>query len=142
LSGVGVLAWLFAHAEIQIEGDAGWAANLPTWRIEKHWLLDLLWGGRAMTGYHAWVFPFIGLVFHFPMCFMAEWTWRLEARALASIMMFWLLEDFLWFIINPAFGWKRFRREHVAWHKNWVAGAPVEYWIFSVIAALLFWYAY
>jgi hypothetical protein len=48
-----LLAYFFANVEIQIEGSAGWAANLPTWRIEHHWLLDLFWGGRPMTGYHA-----------------------------------------------------------------------------------------
>jgi hypothetical protein len=45
-----VMAFFFANAEIQIEGGAGWATSLPTWRIEHHWLLDIFWGGRAMTG--------------------------------------------------------------------------------------------
>lgn len=137
-----VLAFFFAHAEIHIEGDAGWAANLPTWRIEKHWLLDILWGGRAMTGYHAWVFSFIALFFHFPLFFMAQWSWLLEARVIASLMLFWIMEDFLWFILNPAFGWKRFHPEQVGWHKHWACGAPVDYWLFSAISAALFWYAY
>ncbi|MET0858693.1 MAG: hypothetical protein ABWY27_18255 [Telluria sp.] len=137
-----VLAYFFAKTEIHIEGDAGWAANLPTWRIERHWLLDIFWGGRAMTGYHAWVFPFIALVFHFPVFFLAQWSWQLEARIIASLMLFWVAEDFLWFIINPAFGWKRCRPELVRWHKHWVFGAPVDYWIFSGIGATLFWYSY
>lgn len=137
-----VLAYFFAKAEIHIEGDAGWAANLPTWRIEQHWLLDLFWGGRAMTGYHAWVFSFIALFFHFPQCFNAQWSWPLEARVLASIMLFWVLEDFLWFIINPAFGWRRFHPAHATWHKRWAGGAPVDYWFFLVFSALLFWYGY
>lgn len=137
-----VLAYFFAQAEIHIEGGAGWAANLPTWRIEKHWLLDIFWGGRAMTGYHAWVFPFIGIFFHFPFFFMAQWSLLLEARVIASIMLFWIMEDFLWFIINPAFGWKRFHPEHATWHKKWACGAPVDYWIFLAISALLFAYSY
>lgn len=137
-----VLAYMFAQAEIHIEGDAGWAANLPTWRIEKHWLLDIFWGGRAMTGYHAWVFPFISLFFHAPVFFMAQWSWQLEARIVASIMLFWIAEDFLWFIINPAFGWKRFRADQVAWHKHWACGAPVDYWIFAAASATLYWSAY
>lgn len=90
-----VLAYFFANAEIHIEGDAGWAANLPTWRFEKHWLLDIFWGGRAMTGYHAWVFTFISIFFHFPLFFMAQWSVQLEARVIASIMLFWITEDFL-----------------------------------------------
>jgi hypothetical protein len=142
IAGVVLLAYFFAQAEIHIEGDAGWAANLPTWRIEEHWLLDIFWGGRAMTGYHAWVFPFIMLFFHFPLVFSGQWSWQLEARVFASVMLFWIVEDFLWFIINPAFGWKRFRQKHISWHKNWVAGAPVEYWIFSISAGVLYWYGY
>ena len=142
LAGVVVLAYFFANAEIHIEGDAGWAANLPTWRIENHWLLDLFWGGRAMTGYHAWVFPFIAIVFHFPLLFMAQWSLPLEARVIACIMLFWVTEDFLWFIINPAFGWKRFHQDHVAWHKKWACGAPVDYWFFSAVSVLLLWYSY
>ena len=99
-----LLAYFFANVEIQIEGSAGWAANLPTWRIEHHWLLDLFWGGRPMTGYHAWVFPFVALFFHLPAVFNGRWSWRIEARTIACIMVFWLTEDFLWFVLNPAYG--------------------------------------
>lgn len=137
-----VLAYCFAKVEIHIEGDAGWAANLPTWRIESHWLLDVFWGGRAMTGYHAWVFPFIALFFHAPVFFFAQWSWLMEARILAAIMLFWIAEDFLWFIVNPAFGLARFRAEYVPWHKHWTFGAPVDYWIFSGLSAALFGYSY
>lgn len=133
-----VLAYFFAKVEIHVEGDAGWAANLPTWRIESHWLLDVLWGGRAMTGYHAWVFPFIAICFHAPVFFTAEWSLQMEARILASIALFWIAEDFLWFIINPAFGWTRFHPRYVPWHKHWACGAPVDYWIFLCISAALF----
>jgi hypothetical protein len=64
---VSLLGLFFAMTEIQIEGANGWACALPTWRIEKHWLLDVFWGGRPMTGYHAWIFPFMFLVFICPM---------------------------------------------------------------------------
>lgn len=137
-----VLAFFFAKVEIQIEGDAGWAANLPTWRVEEHWLLKLFWGGRAMTGYHAWVMSFIVLVFHLPVILMWQWSWQLEARIMASLMVFWIIEDFLWFVLNPAFGWKRFDSKFVPWHKHWVCGAPVDYWVFIVISAGLFTYSY
>ena len=102
------LALLLANEEVQIEGSAGWAANLPTWRIEDGWLLDLFWGGRPMTGYHVYIFSFVALFFHFPFAFCWRWSWRAEARALASIALFWVAEDFLWFLLNPAFGWTRF----------------------------------
>lgn len=142
VAGVALLAYFFANVEIQIEGEAGWAANLPTWRVEKHWLLDIFWGGRAMTGYHAWAFPFVAIFFHFPLLFIGQWSGQLEARALASIMLFWVIEDFLWFMINPAYGWQGFNPERVRWHKKWRFGAPVDYWVFSLASALLFWYSY
>ena len=142
LAAVVVAAYFFARVEVEIEGDAGWAANLPTWRIEEHPLLDIFWGGRVLTGYHAWMFSFIGVIFHFPLAFMGVWSPQLEARALGAVMLFWIVEDWLWFVVNPAFGWRRFKRELVPWHKRWFAGAPVDYWMFGAVSALLFWYAY
>lgn len=138
---VAVLAFMFAHVEIEIEGTAGWAANLPTWRIEQHWLLDLFWGARAMTGYHAWVFPFIFLFFHFPMVSGGGFCWRAEAHALGCIMLFWIVEDFLWFVLNPGYGLARFNPTNVFWHKRWIWHAPLEYWIFLPVAGVLMWWA-
>ena len=137
-----VLGFFFAKLEIAIEGDAGWAANLPTWRIEGHWLLDLLWGGRVMTGYHAWAFSLVALFFHFPLVFSADYSWQAEMRALASIMLFWVSEDFLWFLLNPAFGFKRFTKTHANWHKQWVGGAPIEYWLFTPLGLGLLYVSY
>lgn len=139
---VALLGFFFAHVEIQIEGPAGWAANLPTWRVEKHWLLDIFWGGRPMTGYHAWVFPLIALFFHFPFIFMQHWSWRLESRVLACIMLFWTIEDFSWFAFNPAYGLVNFDPAHIAWHKHWLLFAPTDYWVALVISSLLFWVSY
>lgn len=137
LAWVVVMAFFFANAEIQIEGGAGWAANLPTWRIESHWLLDIFWGGRAMTGYHAWVFPFMALVFFAPLAFNGRWTWRDAGLALVGLMVFWIAEDFMWFIVNPAYGWARFNPGDVTWHKHWLFGAPVDYWVGLGAAALI-----
>ncbi len=133
-----VLATLFANVEVQIEGPNGWATNLPTWRIEHHWMLDLFFGGRAMTGYHAWALPTILAFFHLPMVFTCAWSWRLEARAAACYIFFWIWEDALWFVCNPAFGWARLTPEFATWHKHWLLGLPLDYWIFSVVAVALF----
>lgn len=137
-----VLSFFFAKLEIAIEGDAGWATSLPTWRIESHWALDWFWGGRAMTGYHAWAFSLVALFFHFPLVFGGTLSWSLEWRALGANMLFWVVEDFLWFVLNPAFGLQRFSKLHVSWHKNWVLGAPVEYWIFMPVGLVLVWISY
>ena len=142
LAWVLLLAFFFAKTEVHIEGENGWAAALPTWRIEKHWLLDIFWGGRPMTGYHAWVFSFIFFAFHLPILMNGEWSLRLEARTIACLQFFWMTEDFLWFVINPAFGLKKFRREHVPWHKKWFWFMPVDYWTFSLITIILIYYSF
>lgn len=142
LGWVVLLAFFFAQAEIQIEGDAGWAANLPTWRIEEHWLLDVFWGGRPMTGYHAWVFPFIALFFHFPLFFFGHWSWQAECRVIASIVLFWIVEDFLWFLLNPAYGLGRFHAEAIPWHKHWLWLAPIDYWVYACVMIVLLWVSY
>ena len=135
-----VLAFFFAKVEIQIEGGQGWAAGLPTWRVEQHWLLDIFWGGRPMTGYHAWVFSFMALVFHLPPVLMGGWSLALEARILGSLMYFWTIEDFLWFLLNPAYGWAKFTPADIPWHKHWALGVPWDYLTFSVIGfGLLVW---
>jgi hypothetical protein len=137
LSWVLLLAYFFAQVEIQIEGRAGWAANLPTWRIEQHWLLDIFWGGRAMTGYHAWIFPFIALFFHFPFIFTGKWSWHAECRLIACIMLFWIAEDFFWFVFNPAYGLARFNASDIPWHKHWWGIAPADYWVYSLAMIIL-----
>jgi len=131
------MAYFFANVEVQIEGAAGWAGSLPTWRVEKHWLLDIFWGGRAMTGYHAWAFSFMALVFFSPLAFNGRARWRDAALALAGLMTFWMVEDFLWFVVNPAWGYARFTPELVTWHKHWLLGVPVDYWVGLGGAALI-----
>ncbi len=137
LGWIALLGLFFAMTEIQIEGAHGWAASLPTWRIEKHWLLDLFWGGRPMTGYHAWVFPFMFLVFHLPLIMHCEFSLRLEARCLGSLMLFWIIEDFLWFALNPAYGLARFNPHSIPWHKHWLLGVPADYLVFTIVGGML-----
>jgi|SRR6185312_9452405 len=136
-----LLSFFFANVEIAIEGSAGWAANLPTWRIEHHWLLDIFWGGRAMTGYHAWVFPFVALCFHLPIFFSPQWSRQQEFRVLAGIIFFWLAEDFLWFVLNPAYGVSKFAPEFIPWHKHWLFFAPIDYWVGSCIILVLLYFS-
>jgi hypothetical protein len=141
---LGYIAWVllmalfFAEVEIQIEGASGWAAKLPTWRIESHWLLDIFWGGRPMTGYHAWIFSFMALAFFAPLVFAGRASWRDAGQALAGLMLFWVIEDAAWFVFNPSFGWARFVPAEVPWHKHWLFGVPVDYWVGLLGAAALF----
>jgi hypothetical protein len=129
-------AFIWANLEVQIEGPHGWAKNLPTWRIEKHFLLDIFMGGRALTGFHTWAFSFVAFAFHLPLVWLGRWTWPLECEVLGSLMLFWVVEDFLWFIINPHYGWRRYREQKITWHPRWFLGIPVDHWGMLLMSAL------
>ena len=131
-------AFLFAKLEIEIEGEHGWAAKLPTWRVEKHFLLDLFFGGRPLTGYHVWAFLFVFFFFHMPFFWSpGSWTARGELHSVGAYTLFWIVEDALWFVMNPHYGWKKFTKGHIWWHKRWLMGLPVDYWVLGSLAAAL-----
>lgn len=115
---------------------------MPTWRVENHPLLDIFWGGRPLTGYHAWVFAFMAMAFHLPIFMKGCFSWKFEARILGSLMMFWILEDFIWFILNPAFGVEKFMPEFVPWHKHWILGMPTDYPLFMIVGSILLWFSF
>ncbi len=136
--GLVLAAGCFAVLEIQIEGDAGWAARLPTWRLRSRFW-NWLFPGRPLTGYHLWSLVFIAIVAHLPYAFGLPWTWRAEARSAAFVCLFWVLEDFLWFVLNPHYGLRRFTKEHIAWHRpTWWWLAPRDYWLASAAGVTLY----
>jgi hypothetical protein len=135
---LGFAVTLFAAAaalallEIEIEGDRGWASGLPTWRVQNRWTRVLL-GSRALTGYHLYAHLFVLVMAHLPFGLgLVPFGWSAELRVVAFLILFWILEDFLWFVFNPAFGIRRFTREHVWWHgPSWWGIMPREYWVFA-----------
>ena len=137
-------ALLFALVEIEIEGKDGWAMKLPTWFRRKP-LYARVWGfllsGKPLTGYHAVMFFIPFASFHLGLAFGQRWSWGLEVRVLASYLVWNVTWDFLWFLLNPAFGWARFRKGEIWWHGGaWVGRLPIDYvnalWISFAIAAL------
>src|SRR5688500_16543076 len=103
-------ATLFALLEIQIEGGAGWAEKVPTWRMRNRWTRFFL-GARPVTGYHFYFQLFVFSLGHLPYAMGVQPGWSTELRILAFLIFFWVLEDFLWFVFNPEYGIRRFRRE-------------------------------
>jgi len=137
-----LLGYLFSNVEIQIEGPHGWAEELPTWRLDHHWLLNIVWGGRPVTGYHVYLFAFMALIFHLPLVMTGRFTLRLEARALGSIMCFWIIEDFLWFWQNPHYGLDKLFGADIGWHQHYILFLPWDYWIFSIFGGGLIWWSF
>ena len=132
------LAFILALWEIQIEGKDGWAAKLPGWRIDKGWLMKLT-GGRPLTGYHVYMTVFLISVIHFPLFFI-RWSWRLESLLLGFYVGMVFLEDFFWFVLNPAFGLRNFRKGKIWWHKTWWGPVPALYWFLAVITSMMLYF--
>jgi hypothetical protein len=57
-------------------------------------------------------------------------------------MIFWIVEDFLWFILNPAFGFSLFNSEQIPWHKHWLIGVPTDYITFTVVGGIMLWWSF
>jgi hypothetical protein len=130
------MALILALWEIQIEGKDGWAANSPGWRIEKGWLVKVT-GGRPITGYHFYMTIFIIALVHLPL-FFVSWNWRLECLLIGFYVGMVLLEDFLWFVFNPYYGIKNFRKGKIWWHKTWWGSVPALYWILLALDIVAF----
>jgi hypothetical protein len=129
----------FALLEIQIEGGRGRAAGLPAWRYENRWTRVVL-GGRAITGYHVYFHLLVIILTHLPFALaIAPFSWPAELRIVGFVILFWLLEDFLWFVLNRRWGLRRFRPEHIPWHApNWWWIMPRDYWIFGPLGVALY----
>ncbi len=144
-----LLALLFALVEIEVEGRYGWAERLPTWyrTTGPARIFSLFSSGKPLTGYHLFMQLFMLAAFHLPFFAGLAWSVASELRLLAALVLFFIAEDFLWFVFNPAYGVRNFRKGKIWWHSTsvWVFGLfPLDYatglatsLIFASLAALL-----
>ncbi len=134
------LAVAMAAVEIEIEGPYGWAERLPTpYRVSGPLarLFGLILGGKPLTGYNLLLFAATLVAFHLPFAFGAPWTAARELALLAAWIAWSAVWDFLWFLLNPAYGWRRFRPGNVWWHRRWLWRLPLDYWVAGVASLLL-----
>lgn len=124
---------VLALQEIEIEGTAGWAKNLPTKRLKFWWTQK---SGKEITGYHAALTFLLLLFFHLPLVFFNSFSWGLELLILTQYFFFVVYWDFLWFVLNPGFRLKNFKKGNIDWHTSWFLGMPSEYWL-GLLAGLL-----
>ncbi|MCC7508076.1 MAG: hypothetical protein IT464_01715 [Planctomycetes bacterium] len=124
-----------ALVEVHIEGPHGWAAKLPTWRIDKPWIRRLT-NGKPITGYHVYINLVILAFLHYPVI-VSKWTLAGELRVLSQYMLIAVWWDFLWFVTNPYFGLRRFKSANIWWHKKWVLGMPADYPTGMIVSAAL-----
>jgi hypothetical protein len=139
-----LVAMVMSLFEIQIEGAYGWAAQLPTWRISNiHVPLVGMWygyRGKPLTGYHLYLILFSFLLLHVAF-FYTKWNLKKELNLISFYAFFSTIEGLLWFILNPAWGWHKFR-EGIPWYKEaWILGLPAEYWLRFGFASVLYYFS-
>jgi hypothetical protein len=132
-----LLAIIHAKLELMIEGKRmGWASNLPCWEISNkisNWIL----GNKPITGYHFWLLVMFLLLFHSPFLFI-QWNPSSEYKVLGLYFLYWIIEDFFWFMENPLFRFRNFKKGKIYWHKRWIGKRiPVSYLISAIIGTLL-----
>jgi len=136
-----LFCFILAALESQIEGEAGWAQNLPTWRPKDNWYTHFyrkVMSGKDMTGYHLFVFSLVLVFMHYPYFTGRVWSWSAELATFSLFFLIAIVWDFLWFVINPRYDFGHFWAEQVWWHKNWFLHLPIDYWIGFLVSMLLY----
>ena len=117
---IAVYAILWSCMEIEMEGaDGGWAANMPT----------VPSGIGRFTVYHVIMNAVVVLTV----------AYALRDSGICSVVFYvaawFLIEDFCWFVLNPAYTLSRYTRESVWWHAHqpWPLGIPAHNWVGIVV---------
>jgi hypothetical protein len=138
-----LFAWAFCLAgiEIEIEGGYGWAQRLPTWFLKRGRLgraYGVVMGHRPLTGYHVFAFSIPVIVLHFPYVMGADWSLSAELLTLATFFAIAVVWDYLWFVLNPAYTVRRFRKGAVWWFEvPWIWRFPLDYYSGIVLSIVL-----
>lgn len=90
-----------------------------------------------MTGYHICLVALLILMLHFAFVLFAEWELKKELLVLGAFFGIFLVEDFSWFVLNPHYGLRRFRKSEIWWHPTWWGPVPDFYWWYAAAAVLL-----
>lgn len=133
---------IFAALEVQIEGKEGWAARLPTKRLEgSGWFLKIykqILFGKDTTLYHLLIFTLLLSFLHYPYFTGKNWNWGQEAGVVSLFFLMSVFWDFLWFLINPHYGFSKFKPGNIRWHKKWFLRWPLDYWFGIALSFLLY----
>lgn len=132
-----IISFLYALIEIEMEGKHGWGRYLPT---TKKFLGHL-------TLYHVYMLAFLFMVFVLVFlprfkatmgCSTQMSTKSFIVKLLFYFLSFVLIEDFLWFVLNPNYTLANYNEKSIPWHKGWILGIPKNYYFgFAAVGGLL-----
>jgi len=126
-----------AFWEAYIEGKNGWASRSVGWKMKKN-----IFFTKGITAYHFWAW--IIMIPMFLALPLVIYGWNLKLFGVLATGYFWgaVLEDFLWFVVNPTFQLKNFNSKNVNWHLKWIKlnykiEIPASYFVYFIIGLVI-----
>lgn len=152
-------AFLAAWQEIEAEGLYGWGSLLPTKRYSARHPLSkifrLIYGhdkeatNFAIASTLLWLFIYLSLWLVFPISQYAltnhiDWSFFAVGAGLfiSCYLTMCVVEDYLWFVLNPYYGPERFNSYFIPWFQNFYGCFPKSYLIgisFCLVAIIVAW---
>ena len=126
-----------AFWEAYIEGSGGWAANQVGWRIP----FKVGFLSRPLDAYHFWSWLVMIPMFLMLPFVMFGWNAHLFWLIVMGFLIGTVIEDYLWFVVNPAFPLKHFKPAFVWWHYwiGWGKFRVPEIYVLYPILTVLIW---
>lgn len=119
--------------EAYVEGKHAWDEGKLGWK------LDL--GFIKLTAYHFWLFWVMWpLLLSMPLI-LTGWNSELFGILASAYFSGLVVQDFFWFVVNPAFDLKHFDPKHVKWYP-WLSIGRIHIPLFYLVGiglALLSW---
>lgn len=126
-----------AFWEAYIEGSGGWAANQVGWKLN----FKVGFMKRPIDAYHFWSWGIMIPMFLLLPFVIFGWYWHYFWLIVIGWLLGTVIEDFVWFVVNPAFPLRNFKPGKVWWH-YWIGFGKYklpEIYILYPIFALLIW---
>ena len=110
-------SFVYSLIEIELEANEGWMKKIPTAKVVD-------FGGKRLTLYHIYMILMITI----SVCFQNRMSLTISSflHSASYVFLFLLLEDILWFVFNPYYTMKKYKKDCIWWHANqpWVFGIP------------------
>lgn len=122
---IAIYAILYSMLEIEIEGNAGWAKNLPT----------VASGIGQFTIYHLLMNFIVIMTISYALYSKNYSNWLI----LFFIIAWFLIEDFVWFCLSPFYTIKKYTQDNIPWHSKqpWLLNSPLHNWIGIIVMFLI-----
>lgn len=128
----GFISWSFWEA--YIEGKNPWGKKQCGWKFK-------LTKNFTLTAYHFWLNVMFIFFLSLPVVIYG-WDWEIAGIITSAALIGFIVQDFLWYAINPHYSFKKFNPKDAGWYP-WVNLGIIKIpktYIIGIVLALLSWY--